>query len=226
MPIRTVPLVTDQVYHVLNRSIDNRPIFTNRSDASRALLTLRFYRYENVPLRLSYFLTLRKEIREELLKRLEEENKLLVEIICFCLMPNHFHFLLRQSSDEGISKFISQFQNSFTRYFNTKNSRTGHLFQGQFKAIRVENDKQLLHLSRYIHLNPYSSHVIKEIRNLESYVWSSLPEYLSKGKEGFCKKKLIAAQFWTPSKYRKFVFDRAGYQRTLEGTKHLSLEER
>lgn len=224
MPARRVPLVTDQIYHVLNRSIDGRPIFVNKRDTSRALLALQFYRYKDVPLRLSYFLTLRKEIREELLRRLEKESKLLVEITCFCLMPNHFHLLLKQISDEGISKFLSQFQNSFTRYFNTKNNRTGHLFQGQFKAVRVENDEQLLHLSRYIHLNPYSSHVVKEAKDLENYAWSSLPEYLEE-EEGICRRGLVAAHFRTSSKYQEFVFDRADYQRTLEGIKHLSLEE-
>ena len=76
-----------------------------------------------------------------------------MEIICYCLMPNHLHLLLRQLMDGGISKFMSNFANSYTRYFNTKSKRKGPVFEGKFKAKRIETDEQLLHLSRHIHLN-------------------------------------------------------------------------
>ena len=135
-------------------------------------------------------------------------------------MPNHFHFLLKQTAEEGIAKFMSNFQNSYTRYFNTRHNRVGPLFQGPFRAVRVETDEQLLHLSRYIHLNPYSSFVVKNIKDLEEYQWSSFKEYLGKEK-GFCQKEIVMSFFKNPQDYRKFVFDQADYQRELQKIKHL-----
>lgn len=140
-------------------------------------------------------------------------------------MPNHFHFLLKQVEEEGTSKFMSNFTNSYTRYFNVKNKRNGPLFQGKFKAIRIETDEQLLHLSRYIHLNPYSSYVVKTLKDLEKYPSSSFPEYLGKSQTSLCSKEIILGQFKNLNLYKKFVFDQADYQRRLEKIKHLILEK-
>jgi len=224
MPLRTIPLVTDQIYHVFNRSIDRKPIFVNKKSLQRAYDTLSFYRFENIPARLSYFLIWGEERKQQLFKKLEEEKRILVEIICYCFMPNHFHLLLKQKQEQGISKFLSQFQNSFTRYFNMRDERKGHLFLGQFKAVRIETEEQLLHISRYIHLNPYSSFVIKSLDKLLFYPWSSFLEYAGKSK-GFCNLDLILSNFKHSNDYQKFVFDQADYQRELEKIKHLTLEE-
>lgn len=94
-------------------------------------------------------------------------------------MPNHFHLLLQQIRDGGITEFISKLTNSYTRYFNIRNKRIGPLFQGEFKAVHVETDEQLIHLSRYIHLNPIVSYITKK---LESYQWFSYLEYLGRAK--------------------------------------------
>lgn len=155
---------------------------------------------------------------------LHKINDKLVDIICFCLMPNHFHLLLNQLKDNGISKFMANLQNSFTRYFNTKHERIGHLLQGQFKAVLIEDDNQLLHVSRYIHLNPYSSYVVKDLESLEQYLWSSFPEYLGKVAAEICNKEIILSQFKDKKDYKKFVFDQADYQRRLEEIKHLVIE--
>ena len=83
-------------------------------------------------------------------------------------MPNHFHLLLKQTIDNGISHFLSKFTNSYTKYFNTKYNRVGPVFQGVFKSVHIESDEQLMHLSRYIHLNPVVSAVVEK-QNLLSY---------------------------------------------------------
>lgn len=223
MPARKTPLINDQFYHILNRSINRESIFVRQKDCKRFSTTLDFYRFESPPVRLSYFLSRGVEKRKELMTSLQENSKKLVEIICFCLMPNHFHFLLKQISDEGISKFVGLVQNSYTRYFNTRHKRQGHIFQGQFKAIRIETDEQLLHLARYIHLNPHTSFVVKTLKDLEKYPWSSFVEFLGE-KEGFCVKNIILSQFAERNDYRKFVFSNADYQRTLEKIKHLALD--
>jgi len=118
---------------------------------------------------------------------------------------------------------MSNFQNSYTRYFNTKHRRKGPLFYDQFKAVRIETDEQLIHVSRYIHLNPYSSYVIKDFKNIKDYLWSSLPDYLS-GKKGICETNVILDFFKNKKEYFEFIYNQADYQRELDRIKHLDLE--
>ncbi|MBI4759007.1 MAG: transposase [Chloroflexi bacterium] len=218
-----IVLANNEVYHVFNRGIEQRPTFTNKREYTRALTTLDFYRFRNPSLRLSKVLLLEKEKRGEFFLNLKSGGERLVEIISYCLMPNHFHFLLRQRLDDGISEFLSNFSNSYTRYFNTKHKRTGALFQGIFKAVRMESDEQLIHVSRYIHLNPVVSFVVKE-EDLETYPWSSLPEFLGTEKRGICHKELVLGLFPSKEKYREFVHDQIDYARRLEAIKHLALD--
>ena len=87
-------------------------------------------------------------------------------------MPNHFHLLIKQNIDRDYD-ILSNLQNGYTKYFNTKYSRDGHLFQGPFKAVKIDSEEQLLHVSRYIHLNPYSSGMLNNITDLDNYEWAS-----------------------------------------------------
>jgi putative transposase len=139
-------------------------------------------------------------------------------------MPNHFHFLVRQNIDSGISKFMSNFENSYTKYFNIKNSRIGPLLQGPFKAVKIDSEEQLLHVSRYIHLNPFSSALVKNIDDLINYEWSSFSEYFGLNKYKLCQRGNIFSTFKNIETYRLFVFDQADYQKCLEEIKHLILE--
>ena len=225
MPGRKIPLVNNEIYHVLNKGISLQPTFLTKRDYQRALQTIFYYQNQKPPLKYSRFLSLSNKQRETILDNLRKQKLIFVEIIAFCLMPNHFHFLLKQVANRGISKFISNFTNSYTRYFNTKNKREGALFKGKFKSVRIESDEQLLHVSRYTHLNPYSSYVIKTLEELENYPYSSLPEYLQRSPKGSCQKEIILDQFKNLNSYKNFVFDQANYQRELENIKHLILEE-
>ena len=139
-------------------------------------------------------------------------------------MPNHFHLIIKQVVENGISKFIGNVTNSYTRYFNTKNERVGPLFQGKFKAKRIETEEQFFHLSRYVHLNPYSSYVVKTLEDLENYPFSSLPEYLGKVQTNFCTKEVILENFKNKTEYKRFLFDQVDYQKKLEEIKHLTLK--
>ncbi|MBI4999319.1 transposase [Candidatus Gottesmanbacteria bacterium] len=224
MPGRDIPLVNGEIYHVLNRGIASQPTFTDAREYKRAIEAMSYYQNLHPPQRYSIFLVQARKIREEILAKLKEKAEFWVEIIAYCFMPNHFHFLLRQKADRGISNFLSNFTNSYTRYFNTRHKRQGPLFMGKFKAVRVETDEQFYHLSRYIHLNPYSSYVVKSLETLANYPFSSLPEYLGEVSHTYCQKELILARFPTAESYKKFVFDQADYQRSLEIGKHLWLE--
>ena len=224
MPGRNIPLVTGEIYHIVNRGIASQPTFLNKRNYHRAIETLFYYQYINFPVKYSRFLSLSTDLREQISKELIRKKQHFIKILAYCLMPNHFHLILEQYVDRGISKFMSNFTNSYTRYFNTRNERDGPLFKDKFKAIRIETDEQLLHVSRYIHLNPYTAYIIKTLRELEDYPYSSFPEYIGKISAEICSKDYILGNFKDKSAYKKFVLDQAEYQRELGKIKHLILE--
>lgn len=220
---RKLVFANDEIYHVFNRGVEKRPTFVNKWALKRAMLTLDYYRFAKLPIKLSKFLILPNSDQTKLLESIKKDCEKLVEIICFCLMPNHFHFMLKQKLDNGISIFISNFTNSYTKYFNIRNERVGPLFQGTFKAVRIGSEEQLIHVSRYIHLNPVSSFLI-EPEDLENYEWSSYPEYLNLINRNVVDKEPVMSLFSSLEKYKKFVLDQVDYARKLEEIKHLALE--
>ena len=219
---RNIPLATGEFYHVFNRGIAHQPVFLTKRDYERASLGLSYYRFAKPPFKLSRFKSLSHDEKNNVLTSLNENSDVLVKIISFVLMPNHFHFLLQQAKDRGISIFLSKFTNSYTKYFNIKNKRAGDLLQGVFKAVRVETEEQLLHLSRYIHLNPLVSFVVKE-KNFLYYPWSSLPDYLQ-GKSSLGWTEPVLSSFSSPNEYKNFIFDQVDYAKELEKIKHLTFE--
>ena len=223
MTYRKPVLANGEVYHIVARTIAKTPLFLNKQNYQRFLDTINFYRYKKPPLRLSHYLRLSRDEQENIINNLEKDGKFLVEIIAFCLMPNHVHFLAKQLEDNGVSIFMSRVQNSYAKYFNTKNKRVGSLFQSMFKAVRIEIDEQLVHVSRYIHLNPSSSYVCK-IKDLKKYPWSSLSYYLNLKSFKFVTPNLVFDLFSDKQDYEKFVFDQASYQRRLAIITHLTLE--
>lgn len=208
MPYRTTPLVNNEYYHIYNRGVDKMAIFKNSYDFQRFLKTVIYYQIQGPKPRFSLFTPT---------TNLLERNKKIVDIICYCMMPNHFHFLLRQLVDGGITEFISRLSNSYTKYFNIKKKRVGHLLQGGFKSELVQSNEQLLHLSRYIHLNPLVSNLVTDLRN---YPWSSYLEYIEYNSADICTKEIILNQFKSIKDYQNFVLDQASYGRELELIKH------
>lgn len=216
MPIRKTPLVNGEIYHLINRGVASQPIFLTKRDFERCLLTM-FY-YQNPIQAVSY---------SHLIRFPRQKNKIEappVEILTYCLMPNHFHLLVKQIQENGITTFIRKLTNSYSKFFNTKNKRKGPLFEGRFRAVLIETNEQLLHVNRYIHLNPYSSYLVKTKNQLLSYPFSSLPEYLNPQALPKCTKEIILSQFKNISSYKEFLLDQADYQQTLDQIKHLSLD--
>ena len=119
---------------------------------------------------------------------------------------------------------LSNLQNGYSRYFNLKTERVGPLFQSRFKAKRIESDDILLHVSRYIHLNPVTSYLV-EAEKLITYPWSSFPEYMGNFTTSFLNKNIIISMIGGIKNYRKFVFNQTDYQRKLDKIKHLILEK-
>lgn len=222
MPYRKIPIVAGEIYHVFNRSIAGQTIFISNKDSQRAMEVIEFYRHKDLPMRFSYYNRLPVYQKQQMVKIIAE-SPLIAEIMAFCLMPNHVHFLLKSLTDNGIIQFMSNFQNSYAKYFNMRHERTGTLFQAMFKAVRIESDYQLIHVSRYIHLNPLTSYILKTIEDLKTYPWSSYPEYMGEN-TGFTSKDLVLGYFKNSSEYSKFVADQVDYQRKLNEIKHLVLE--
>ena len=222
MPRRLTPFETGNYYHVFNRGVNRTATFLDNRDHNQALFSMNYYRISKPPVKFSRLKSLSETDRTRILANVLNSHDTLVDILCFVQMPNHFHFLLKQNQENGISKFISQFTNSYTRFFNTAHNRTGHLFQGQFKAVEIESEAQLIHVSRYIHLNPYVSNLVKK-EELANYKWSSYPQYLSSNPK-LISASLIVGIFKSPQKYAEFVLNHADYARELEFIKHLTID--
>jgi putative transposase len=219
---RKVILTEGQFYHVFNRGLNQQKIFASKKDYERFFYSLLFYRFENLPIRLSHFIKTPLDKQKEIWERIIQLPHL-VEIVAFVLMDNHFHLLLKQTAKNGITLFIKNLTNSYTRYYNQKYKRHGDLFEGVFKAVRIETEEQLIHVSRYIHLNPVVSYVVDE-KHLESYPWSSLPFYLEEKEDDFIFKEPILNHFKDKKSYKNFVFNHIDYAKKLQKIKHLLLE--
>lgn len=172
-------------YHIYNRGVEKRRTFMDRWDHLRFLEALDFYRKSPVPMKLSDF---RRGVIK--LKKVENQTEL-VRIYCYCLMPNHFHLLIQQLADGGVSEFLRKVADSYTRYFNTKHERIGSLFQGKFKAKLVETDEYLLQVSKYIHRNSFPLPMWEG----RMYPYSSYPFYLSDEPHSFCNTDFILSYF-------------------------------
>lgn len=213
MPGRITPLVNGEFYHIYNRGSEKRCIYQQPRDYKRFQQTFYHYQFLGPKLKFSNF------NKTNLFKPILNEKY--VEIICYCLMPNHFHFLIKQLKNNGISIFMSQLSNSYTKYFNTKYNRVGPLLQGAFKAVYIETDEQLIHVSRYIHLNPIVSGLIK---SLDDYPWSSYLEHI-KLNPFFCSPAEVLNLFPSKEMYKKFVEDQVDYGIKLELIKHHLIDE-
>ncbi|KKU02769.1 MAG: Transposase [Candidatus Giovannonibacteria bacterium GW2011_GWA2_45_21] len=163
-------------------------IFKNLNDYYRAIFSLyEFNTEKSVEIGIQ---RRKRQIRDAKGKIFFEEREPLVEILAFCFMPNHIHLLMKQSSDNGITKFMRKFGAGYAGYFNIKYARKGHLFQGRFRAINVKDDAQLKTVFAYIHTNPISliepkwkesgiKNRKKATEFLKNYKWSSYLDYLN-----------------------------------------------
>ena len=214
MPIRKISLVNGMVYHVCNKSIAGFKIFNDDRDYDRIMGLMSFYIAEEVPYKFS---TYKKTKNIEL-----SFSKQLVDIVAYCIMPTHIHLILKQNQDNGIEKFMGLISNGYSKYFNIRHARKGPLWEGRFKNISVNDDEQLLHLTRYLHLNPVTAFLVNYPDN---WRYSSYNEYV----ETYTHNKKLC-DFHTLLKidsvsYKKFVLDRIDYQRQLAIIKKALLED-
>ena len=219
--MRKEPLENGEVYHIFNRSIAGFKIFNYKSDAERMIDLLKYYQAKSPSVKFSYFARIARHDKERYSKQEEEHRTILSDIIAYCIMPTHFHLVLKQLDDNGISVFMNNVLNAYSRYFNVKYNRKGPLWEGRFKNRLVRSDEQLLHLTRYIHLNPTTAELVEDP---QSWHASSYNEYVSRsdGKKKLCCYRGILDI--NPSGYKKFVEERVTYQKTLSEIKDLVID--
>lgn len=214
MPRRYILFASEEVYHIFNHSIAGMPIFKGSRENSLFLEAMRFYLQPQPPTKFSIY----RKNRQSYPFTLEQK---IVTIINYCLMPNHFHLTLRQEKEHGIRQFIQRISNSFAHYFSIKYKKRGHVFEDKFKAVHIEDEYQLIHLSRYIHLNPVTSYLVEKP---EDYPYSSYRIYLGKEVSDMVDPSIVLSSFSSKKKYQEFVMAQKDYQRTLDRIKHLLLE--
>ncbi|MFA6273433.1 MAG: transposase [Candidatus Paceibacterota bacterium] len=174
-----------EFYHIYNRGVDKRNVFEKPNDYNRFLFLL--YLCNNLePVDLQKLFRQKKTFSE--IFSLEIDKKL-TTIGAYCLMPNHYHLLLKETRKNGISKFMQKLSTAYSMYFNIKHQRTGTLFQGRYKARHLDNDNHLKYLFAYIHLNPikmiqrnWKEDGVENLNGakkfLKGYKYSSYHEYI------------------------------------------------
>jgi putative transposase len=194
--MRKTQLAEGEYYHIFNRGVDKREIFSDQLDRQR------FFRS------MDEFNTLYPigSIYENFFRDRKEKNKSkkkLVGFVCYCLNPNHYHFILKQTAEQGIEKFMHRLGVGYTKYFNKRHDRTGSLFQGTFKAVHIKSNSYFFHLSVYVNLNSR----VHSLGNLVSKSISSWREYTNDfSQKTFCtEKSVILNNFKNGKDYRKFA---------------------
>lgn len=219
MGYRPISFAPGEIYHVFHRGLNQQDIFHDDKDRNRFLNLLMYCNWPEH--KLSY------SVREKLKKNskhwptMPPSGKGFTDVLCYCLMNNHIHLLLKENKVRGISTLLQRMFNGFAKYFNTRYQRTGGLFTGRFRAVHINGDEQFLHVSRYIHLNPFTAHLVNDIYK---YPWSSLSEYTYKNKKNICHIKLLSG-ISNRSDYRLFISDYADYARGLADIKHLTFDD-
>lgn len=191
------------IYHIFNRGVEKRKIFLDEKDYLRFIIGLYEFNDEAPALNSGYYFK-----RQPIEVRLQyPRKKSLVKILAFCLMPNHYHLMIQEVTNNGITAFMQKLGTGYTNYFNLKNDRVGPLFQGKYKSILLERERHLIHLPHYIHCNPLQLHESakgKATKYLVSYPWSSLPDYL--GKRNFptvTSRQFLTEYLGTPKLFLK-----------------------
>ena len=195
-----------EYYHIYNRGVLKQNIFLDRRDYSRFLFLILFFQspitFNNIGRPISSFVrssTFNIDSQDVISDRF-------VELSAFALMPNHIHLLVKETKENSLARYMHRINTAYTKYFNTKYRRSGHLFQSRYKSVLVDDNDQLLYLSAYIHKNPKT---LKDWRTkFHNYPWSSHHDYTKQNRWGeLLSTDLISGQFKNQTEYHDWVMD-------------------
>jgi putative transposase len=150
---RKTPFVEKEYYHIYSRGVEKRRIFTNLKDYHR-FIALLYIMNQDISFKMDNFLREKKKELKDIFE--EKREKSLVSILGYCLMPNHFHIILHEHTEGGISKFMGKLLTAYSMYFNTKYERSGPLFTRPFRSEHIATESQYMYIFSYVHLNPIS----------------------------------------------------------------------
>lgn len=221
MPGRSHPITTGNHYHVYNKTIDGKRPFENPRILQKFKEICWYYRSKESKVCFADFIRATDRRKTSIESIICDESSFRVNVLAYCIMPTHFHFLIQQKLDGGISAYTSQIQNSFTRYFNNLRSRKGPLFIQHFQSRQVDSEADIKHLSRYIHLNPYSCGYVSVVDEAFTYRGSSFNELTSSTVYPRITNGYSILTYFGNNlrRYREFVIQNAEYQKQLEGHK-------
>lgn len=221
MPTRADILFNGGYYHIYNKNIEPLTIFTDENLNNEFINTFIYYRSSKSQPRYSFFKKLKREIKTMKLKEIFHSSFFIIDIISFILMPNHYHFLIKQRINNGVIIFMSNIINSITRYYNTKVKRKGPVFLPQFRSRRILSVEQLVYTSRYIHTNVYAGSIVKTKEEIFTYPYSSVNSYRTDNDLLKINTVPVLSYFNNDrERYKKFILDNAEDQKTREMVKY------
>ena len=203
--MRLIRIAPGEYYHIFNRAVNKQIIFHDTNDYFRFLFLTLYFQSPII------FQQLGRKVKEFVQSRaldsVEEDEiikKRRVELVAFCIMPNHFHLIVKELDEGGIAAYMQRVLTSYSKYYNTKYEKSGHVFQGPYQAVHVEDNRQLLHLSAYIHRNPRE--ISKWFNKEEQYPWSSYQDFIGENRWGnLIMLDIIIGQFKDKAEYENFV---------------------
>ena len=209
--MRSITIAQGEYYHIFNRGNHQQDIFHDDRDRARFLTGLLLHQYPAVIPQIGRVVD--HYVKHRVFDSSLVLNDPYVALVCFALMPNHFHCIVHEREEGGIARYMQRLLNGYTKYFNTKREKSGHLFQGPFQAVHIEDDDQLVYLSAYIHRNPRA---LQGWRDREhEYPWSSYQDYVGENRWGaLLSPRIVLDQVGRGAPYRRFV-DRSGAKEHL-----------
>jgi putative transposase len=234
--MRKEKFVPKEYYHIYSRTILNSAEFKNYRNAKKLEQTFLISNSTNSGGAFQFIRNHKNAPTEDILKILKNGEKL-IDILCYTIMPDHYHLLVREVKNNGIKNFIHKCNTSIAKYINIKNERRGPLFESRFKSKHINTNKYLLHLSLYIHLNPLDFLVGKDWRRhglknwssikpkLLDYQWSSIKYFLDTAPKNpiISGTEIIREQFDNKKEYENFLRDWSEEQTSEEQTEDKSI---
>ncbi|MCR4279258.1 MAG: transposase [Candidatus Zambryskibacteria bacterium] len=208
--MRILRIAPGEHYHIFNRAVNKQIIFHNLNDYVRFLFLILYFQ---APVKILHISRVVKEFvrfctgqSRALTRGYEKEiiRKRVVELVSFCIMPNHFHLIVKELEEGGIASYMQRVLTAYSKYYNTKYGKSGHVFQGPYRAVHISDDRQLLHLSAYIHRNPRE--ISQWFRKEDKYPWSSYQDCIGENRWGsLLSHSILVERFKSKKHYDQFI---------------------
>lgn len=203
--MRNIKIAPGEHYHIYNRAVNKQVIFHEVSDYARFLFLILYFQspasFPKIGRAVGNYV---KRLAFDIVNEKEVIRHRTVELVAFCIMPNHFHLIVKEKEEGGIAAYMHRVMTAYAKYYCAKYGKSGHVFQGTYKAILIVDDRQLLYLSAYIHRNPRN--ISKWIDKENQYRWSSYQDFVEVNRWGeILLPEVVLGQFKDKNKYRDFV---------------------